>query len=174
MPSYNGPDGGVLFTTVSGQDNTQFRDRTLWTYWGLDPVPFHMIDYDPYTSLGSFEFWPRRSGGNSFSDGSNGSTFGESLQFYGKIPHSETGGGSSLWTIQGLARDSGGLPKGNCRAILRRSVDDAYMGETYTDGSGIYGFEVQDITTNYYVEIFQAAPPLAGVSIRTLTGTVRP
>jgi hypothetical protein len=62
----------------------------------------------------------------------------------------------------------------NVKVILQAdfngdSVVD-YTTSMLTDGNGNYGFQVSDNTTWYYVEVFQASPPLAGISIRTLTG----
>jgi hypothetical protein len=83
----------------------------------------------------------------------------------------EAGGGSLPYKIMGVAKDAGGLPKAGCRALLYLTNGDVKIGETVTDDLGIYAFEVADTTTQYYVKVFQVAPPLAGISIRTLTGS---
>ena len=70
----------------------------------------------------------------------------------------------------GIAKDAGGLPKAGCRALLYLSNGDVKIAETITDDLGIYAFEVSDTVTQYYVKVFQIAPPLAGISVRTLTG----
>ena len=84
--------------------------------------------------------------------------------------YEETGGGSLPYKIMGIAKDAGGLPKAGCTAVLRCSYNDVEIARTITDTNGIYGFEVKDTTTQYYVEVFQIAPSLGGVSVRTLTG----
>lgn len=104
-----------------------------------------------------------------FGDSSTGLSFMIGKKWYQKV-YVEAGGGSLPYKIMGIAKDANGLPKAGCRAILRLSYDDTKISETVTNDIGIYAFEVSDTTTQYYVEVFQSSPPLAGVSIRTLTG----
>jgi hypothetical protein len=84
--------------------------------------------------------------------------------------YEEKGGGSLPYKIMGIAKDAGGLPKAGCRALLYLTNGDIKVAETLTNDQGIYAFEVGDNTTQYYVKVFQISPPLAGISIRTLTG----
>jgi hypothetical protein len=90
-------------------------------------------------------------------------------RWYPKV-YEEKGGGSLPYKIMGIAKDAAGLPKAGCRALLYITVGDVKVAETVTDDLGIYAFEVPDTVTQYYVKVFQIAPPLAGISVRTLTG----
>lgn len=80
------------------------------------------------------------------------------------------GGGSLPYKIMGIAKDAAGLPKAGCRALLYQTDGDLKIAETVTDTNGIYAFELADTVTQYYVKVFQIAPPLAGISVRNLTG----
>lgn len=165
MPSYTGPNG-INFAIALEQNP---YPRLLDAFISNLPVPYTLVDKNPYV-LENFEFWPARSHQNDQSDGAGGSSFHSGPVSWYPNYYDECGGGSSIYKIVGVAKDAAGLPKGNCRALLRQSSDDWLAGETVTDGNGNYGFQVSDNTTKYYVEVFQESPPLAGVSIRTLTG----
>ena len=104
-----------------------------------------------------------------FGDPSTGLSFMTGKRWYQKI-YNEASGGSLPYKIMGIAKDAGGLPKAGCRALLYKTVGDEKCCETLTDDLGIYAFEVADTVTQYYVKVFQIAPPLAGISVRTLTG----
>jgi hypothetical protein len=82
----------------------------------------------------------------------------------------EAGGGSLPYKIMGIAKDAAGLPKAGCRALLYLTNGDVKVAEMITNDLGIYAFEVADTTTQYYVKVFQDSPPLAGISVHTLTG----
>lgn len=132
-------------------------------------MPMDQIYLDPYVMENPM-WWP---GFEPFFDFSNPAT-GISLMMgptsWSPRAYEETCGGSMPYKIMGLAKDAAGLPKAGCRAVLRRSDYDTYVAETVTDTLGIYAFGVADIVTLYYVEVFQASPALAGISVRTLTG----
>jgi hypothetical protein len=104
-----------------------------------------------------------------FGDPSTGLSFMSGKRWYQRV-YVEAGGGSLPYKIMGIAKDAAGLPKAGCRALLYLTNGDVKIAETVTDDQGIYAFEVDNITTQYYVKVFQVAPPLAGISVRTLTG----
>jgi len=145
------------------------ENRDLPPIWGDLDVPMAQVYLHPYIDTDPM-WWP---GGEPFFDFSDPAT-GMSLMLgptgWSPRAYEETGGGSLPYKIMGIAKDAGGLPKAGCTAILRRSYDDVEIARTITNTNGIYGFEVADTTTQYYVEVFQTAPSLGGVSVRTLTG----
>jgi hypothetical protein len=104
-----------------------------------------------------------------FGDPSTGLSFMSGKRWYQRV-YVEAGGGSLPYKIMGIAKDATGLPKAGCRALLYLTNGDVKIAETVTDDQGIYAFEVADTVTQYYVNVFQIAPPLAGISVRTLTG----
>jgi hypothetical protein len=104
-----------------------------------------------------------------FGDTATGLSFMRGKRWYQNV-YTESGGGSLPYKIMGIAKDAAGLPKAGCRALLYITVGDVKVAETVTDDLGIYAFEVPDTVTKYYVKVFQEAPPLAGISVRTLTG----
>jgi hypothetical protein len=164
MPSYTGPNG-INFATALDYQVRRFLDAFISDI----PVPYSMVDQNPYV-LENFEFWPSWSHQNDQSDGAGGLSFHSGPVSWEPSFYDDCGGGSSIYKITGIAKDAAGLPKGNCRALLRRSYDDYLVMQTITDGDGIYGFQVPNNTTLYYIEVFQESPPLAGISVRTLTG----
>ena len=104
-----------------------------------------------------------------FGDPATGFSLFMGKRWYQKV-YMETGGGGLPYKIMGIAKDAGGLPKAGCRALLYLTAGDVKIAETITDDRGIYAFQVGDTVTQYYVKVFQIAPPLAGISVSTLTG----
>lgn len=104
-----------------------------------------------------------------FGDPSTGLSFMTGKRWYQKV-YVEACGGGLPYKIMGIAKDGSGLPKAGCRALLYLTAGDIKIAETITNDAGIYAFEVGDTTTQYYVKVFQESPPLAGISVRTLTG----
>jgi hypothetical protein len=104
-----------------------------------------------------------------FGNPDTGLSFMMGKRWYQKV-YTEACGGSLPYVIKGIAKDADGLPKAGCRAILYKSNDDIKIAETITNELGIYAFEVGDTITQYYIVVFQMLPPLAGISVRTLTG----
>lgn len=131
-------------------------------------IPMDQIYLDPYVMENPM-WWPGLEPFFDFS-GADGISLMMGPTSWAPRAYEETGGGSLPYKIMGIAKDAAGLPKAGCRAILRRSDYDTQVAEMVTNTDGIYAFEVSDTTTLYYVEVFQAAPALAGVSVRTLTG----
>lgn len=104
-----------------------------------------------------------------FSDTSTGISLMMGRRWYQKV-YVEAGGGGLPYKIMGVAKDGAGLPKAGCRALLYLTNGDVKIAEMITNDAGIYAFEVGDTVTQYYVKVFQESPPLAGISVRTLTG----
>jgi hypothetical protein len=104
-----------------------------------------------------------------FGDPATGLSFMTGKRWYQSV-YTEACGGSLPYKIMGIAKDAAGLPKAGCRALLYLSDGDVKIVETVTDDLGIYAFQVSDTVTQYYVKVFQVSPPLAGISVRTLTG----
>lgn len=104
-----------------------------------------------------------------FSDPATGISLMMGRRWYQKV-YTESGGGGLPYKIMGIAKDGAGLPKAGCRALLYLTSGDVKIAEMITNDAGIYAFEVGDATTQYYVKVFQDSPPLAGISVRTLTG----
>lgn len=166
MPSYNGPNG--IMSGIIIEQNPY--PRLLDAFICLIEVPYTLVDKNPYV-MENFEYWFPKTHQNDLSDGAGGTSLHQGPVCWCPATfYDNTGGGSSIYKIVGIAKDAGGLPKGNCRAILRKSIDNSCVSQCITDSQGIYGFEVPDNTTQYYIEVFQESPPLAGISIRTLTG----
>lgn len=137
--------------------------------WGDLDAPMDQVYLHPYVSEDPM-WWPGLEPFFDFGCPETGMSLMLGPTSWGPRVYEETCGGSMPYKIMGIAKDAGGLPKAGCRAILRRSYDDVQVQGTITDTLGIYAFGVGDTTTLYYVEVFQASPALAGVSVRTLTG----
>lgn len=72
--------------------------------------------------------------------------------------------------IVGVTRDSTGVALGGCTVQMFRSTDDAYMGETVSDGSGNYTLTSPGNFNLYLVAYKTGAPDLAGTTVNTLLG----
>ena len=144
--------------------------RELPPIWGDLSIPMNQIYLHPYVMQDPM-WWPGyKQCLMDFSDPATGLSLMLGPICWNPIAYEETGGGSLPYKIMGVAKDAGGLPKAGCRALLYLSDGDVKIAETITDSNGIYGFEVANTTTQYYVKVFQSNPDMAGVSIRTLTG----
>lgn len=72
--------------------------------------------------------------------------------------------------ITGVTRDSAGAALGSCTVQMFRTSDDAYMGETTSDGSGNYTL-VSPGNFNLYLVAYKAgATDVAGTTVNTLLG----
>lgn len=143
----------------------ELRDR--WPFEADDPIPFDLVKPNAFDNDEVFGRWPTRDklfGGAGFQDPMMGNGW------FDVNPVEYCGSAHWPYRIIGLAKDQYGNVKSGCRARLFRTSDDMLIAETTTKGDGEYAFGVSDNTTQYYVVIFQASPPLAGISVRTLTG----
>lgn len=155
-----------MFSMIAGNLwSCQKPNQDLVAIWD-DEVSLDLISLHPYVMDN-----PEQNDSEifDFGDPATGLSFMTGKRWYQRI-YNEACGGSLPYKIMGIAKDAGGLPKAGCRALLYITVGDVKIAETITDDLGIYAFEVADTTTQYYVKVFQAAPPLAGISVRTLTG----
>lgn len=74
-------------------------------------------------------------------------------------------------TISGVTRDSSGVALGACTVDLFRTIDNVFIGQTISDGSGNYIFDgVQQGFTYYVVAYLAGAPDTAGTTLNTLVG----
>lgn len=78
--------------------------------------------------------------------------------------------------ITGYVKDNGGNPVSGATVNLVKVAsqnspfDDYIVDRQLSQEDGLYDFEVEDTTTLYYVEAFQASPAKAGMTSRTLVG----
>lgn len=162
MAGYNLP---VFAQAATNLWSCQKADKDLVAIWE-DEVSLDLIALHPYVMDN-----PEQNDSEIFDFGNpaTGLSFMSGKRWYQKV-YNEACGGSLPYKIMGIAKDAGALPKAGCRALLYQTNEDVKIAETITDELGIYAFEVGDTTTQYYVKVFQIAPPLAGISVRTLTG----
>lgn len=72
--------------------------------------------------------------------------------------------------ITGVTKDSAGAALGSCTVQMFRTSDDAYMGETTSDGSGNYTL-VSPGNFNLYLVAYKAgATDVAGTTKNNLAG----
>jgi hypothetical protein len=162
MAGFNLPSFSMMVTNLW---SCQKENKDLVVIWE-DEVNTDLILLHPYVQDNPME---NDSEIFDFGNPLTGLSFMTGKRWYQKI-YEEKGGGSLPYKIMGIAKDAGGIPKAGCRALLYLSNGDVKVAETITDDLGIYAFEVGDTTTQYYVKVFQMSPPLAGISVRTLTG----
>lgn len=75
--------------------------------------------------------------------------------------------------IIGVTRDSSGVALAACTVKLYRTIDDAFIYQTISDGSGNYIFDgVQQGFTYYVVAYLVGSPDTAGTTLNTLVGTL--
>jgi hypothetical protein len=72
-------------------------------------------------------------------------------------------------TIVGATMDSASSPLAGCTVQLFRTVDDAFIAETISDGSGNYVL-TPTVSGPFYVVAYKAgSPDVAGTTVNTLT-----
>jgi hypothetical protein len=156
----------ILFATAL-QLQAPIKDN--WACNTDETVPRHFTDFTPYAvDIADYDWYPSD---EHFIDASNGGgpmMLGPSS--WSPNQYDETGGGGRGYIITGVVKDEALMPRAGVRCLLRQTIDNWLVAETVSDTNGIYGFQVQDIVTNYYVEALQNAPPISGISARTLTG----
>jgi hypothetical protein len=162
MAGFNLPSFSMLGTNLW---SCQKENKDLVVIWN-DEVSTDLISLHPYVMDNPIE---NDSEFFDFGDTSTGFSFMMGKRWYQRV-YTEAGGGGLPYKIMGVAKDAAGLPKAGCRALLYLSDGDVKIAETVTDDLGIYAFQVSDTVTQYYVKVFQVSPPLAGISVRTLTG----
>jgi hypothetical protein len=160
MAGYSLPSFAQAATNLWSCEKTNTDLVAIWE----DEVNTDLISLHPYVMDNPIE-----NDSEFFGDGITNFSLMIGKRWYQRV-YEEKGGGSLPYKIMGIAKDSEGLPKAGCRALLYLTNGDVKIAETVTNDLGIYAFEVGDTTTQYYVEVFQIAPPLAGISVRTLTG----
>ena len=72
-------------------------------------------------------------------------------------------------SLVGVSRDAAGAPLGNCRVMVFRTDNNAFVAETVSDGSGNWQVLVTPFTF-YLVEYLAGAPDRFGTSPNTLIG----
>lgn len=73
--------------------------------------------------------------------------------------------------ISGVTRDSSGVALAACTVDLFRTIDNQFILQTISDGSGNYVFDgVQQGFTYYVVAYLAGAPDTAGTTLNTLVG----
>lgn len=74
-------------------------------------------------------------------------------------------------TVSGVTKDSTGAALASVTVQLFRTVDDAYIGETTSNGSGVYSI-ASVVSGPFYIVAYKAgAPDVAGTTVNTLVGT---
>jgi len=167
MGGYNLP----VFCLMGTNLWTQKENGDLPPIWGDLPSPRDIIALHPYI-MEDPRWWPDFEPYFDFSNPDTGLSMMMGPTSWNRmyLSYEETCGGSLPYKIMGIAKDAAGLPKAGCRALLYITDGDLKVSETITDTNGIYAFEVGNTTTQYYVVVMQSSPPLAGISVRTLTG----
>ena len=75
----------------------------------------------------------------------------------------------TLYKIQGITKDSGGSPLGNCLVHLFRTIDDSKQDTCLSDAAGNY-LVYTPFTDPHYCVAYQT-PNLTGATPNTLTGS---
>jgi len=70
--------------------------------------------------------------------------------------------------ITGITKDSAGVALGDCTVQLFRTWNDAYLGETISDGAGAYSIAAPGSAPFYLVAYKAGAPDVAGTTVNTL------
>lgn len=76
-----------------------------------------------------------------------------------------------LYLIAGITRDNTGVPLGLCVVKAYRTVDDVFVAQTLSDGTGNYTISVPSQAAHYLVAYLVGAPDVAGTTVNTLVGT---
>ena len=92
-----------------------------------------------------------------------GRKFGASPEPFRSPPFS-----TSALYISGVTRDSVGNPLGGCKVELFCSGSDIYVGDTVSDGSGNYSFQVLKSGPFYLVAYKAGSPDVAGTTVNTI------
>lgn len=71
---------------------------------------------------------------------------------------------SSRMVLSGQSQDGTGAPLANCQVMLFRTPDKAFVGETVSDGSGNWSFDILVGGPFFYVEYKAGSPDVAGTS----------
>jgi len=79
--------------------------------------------------------------------------------------------GTSNTYLSGVSRDSTGSPLANCRVLIFRTDDNAFVMETTSDGSGNWSVLMNKGGPFFLVEYKTGAPDVAGTSVNTLIPT---
>lgn len=85
-------------------------------------------------------------------------------------------GGSTLWVITGVTRNSSGVALAACRVVALeigrvQSNGAPVVAETISDGSGNYSLSVPLNTAYWLVAYKSGSPDVGGVSLATVTPT---
>lgn len=154
---------GSVMTGVGYPVQRPDRGLLIWFGWW----PESMRDDDVMFSTWAIDPWPVRSGdikgeGAQMFPITNRVTWVEDIR--------NSGSNNAPYRIAGYVKNSVGVGVGNAVVNLCRSADDVIVDTQRSQPDGLYSFEVYDTTTPYYVEAYQLAPALAGMSVRTLVG----
>lgn len=85
-------------------------------------------------------------------------------------PFRSTKGAVNLF-LSGVSRDAAGAALGNCRVLIFRTADNAFIGETTSDASGNWSVWMLGGGPFFLVEYKVGSPDLAGTSRNDLVPT---
>ena len=74
------------------------------------------------------------------------------------------------FTISGTTKDSAGAALGSCAVHLYQTGSDIEIGETVSDGSGLFSFTLGNNSGYFYIVAYlPGSPDVAGTTVNTLT-----
>lgn len=91
------------------------------------------------------------------------------VPFDGPIIFSAVPQSTQRWLVQGVTRDSSGVPLGDCRVVVIETgrvtvTDSPVVAETISNGSGVYSVPVP-LNTSYQIIAYKpGSPDVAGIT----------
>jgi len=134
-----------------GPDSRVDADLFMYNFWAWDPWPARSGSVHDGTDQGN---WPM----------SNRCVYIEDIRWSGVSSYTHR--------ITGYVLDSLGQPVSGATCRLYAAIDNSFVAETVSESDGMYSFGAPDAATQYYVNVYRAAPPIAGGSVHTLVGAL--
>lgn len=79
------------------------------------------------------------------------------------------------YTLSGVTRNANGAPLPSCNVMVFNTSDEAFLGESTSDGSGAYSVTLSSSTSACFaVAYLTGSPDVAGTTLNTLVPVTIP